>query len=398
MNAEVICVGTELLMGNVVNTNATRVSALCTTLGINVYHQSVVGDNHGRLLDAIDTAFRRSDCIFLCGGLGPTYDDITKETVAEYLKLDLVFDDRAFRQIDDFFKAIGHEMADNNRKQAYIIEGSQALYNSRGTAPGIYLEYQGKIVILLPGPPYELEGMLAEWIAPLLLKKHEGVIVSKTIHIYGMGESLVETKLLDLMESGLNPSVAPYAKTGEVEIRVSAKAADEGTALGRIDPVLHEIERRLGDVIYGIDVANLAQALKLEIQARQIHCSLYDGFTYGQCAQRLGEVPGVGMDLIVEAAASHYPTPADYQRFGLEKAQELLVEGGCAVSIVGNYSFADTDVAFGEAYFTYVDHQGSAQEILHFDRHRRNDENQIHYLAASKVLDLTRRSIKKGAL
>ena len=226
-NAEILCVGTELLLGEVVNTNAAYISRELAKLGISVYHTSVVGDNPQRLSEAVKTALKNADLLVLSGGLGPTYDDLTKETVAEALGLPMVRDENILREIEDYFASSGRKMPPNNAKQADIPLGAIALKNRTGTAPGIFIEKDEKVVILLPGPPFELIPMFEEFVFPRLRGMSNKVLVSHNIHIMGMGESEVETHLIDLMKNSTNPTLAPYAKEGEMRLRIGALVSDE---------------------------------------------------------------------------------------------------------------------------------------------------------------------------
>ena len=230
MTAEIICVGTELLLGNIVNTNAAFLSEKLAYLGINCYFQTVVGDNRDRLLSVINTALSRADILIFSGGLGPTEDDLTKETVAEALGKKLIRDKWAEQEIADYFALRGRIPTDNNWKQADVIEGCEILYNKNGTAPGIFVSEGEKTVILLPGPPLELKSMFTDSVMPKLQQKCGQVFYSQTVKIVGPGESSVETQILDMLNTQENPTIAPYAKTGEVHLRVTARAKDEKEA------------------------------------------------------------------------------------------------------------------------------------------------------------------------
>lgn len=289
MKAEIISVGTELLLGDVVNTNAAYLSKECALLGIDVFHQCVIGDNPKRLEDVLSESLKRSDCLILTGGLGPTYDDLTKETVAKHFGKGLVLNHQELSKIQAFFDKINHEMQDNNRKQAMIIEGASPLYNARGTAPGIYLEEGEKIVILLPGPPAEMRYMFEHEVKPLLIAKQEMPLFSTNVHIFGMGESEVESRLYQIMTTSLNPTVAPYAKTGEVELRISAKARNQEEAEIYLQPMIKQVREALGDVIYGIDVDSLQDACLQACFKSQTTLSVVDTMG-GSFAQRLADI------------------------------------------------------------------------------------------------------------
>lgn len=253
MIAELISVGTELLLGNIVNTNAAFLSEECAKLGLSVYYQTVVGDNRERLKETIEAAKSRADVIILGGGLGPTEDDLTKETAAEVFEKQLVMDEHSRKLITNYFEKLGRTntaITENNWKQAMVPEGCIVVDNDNGTAPGIIMEENGKIVILLPGPPNELVPMWKKSIAPYLKTKQPDTIESLTLKICGMGESSVETEILDLIDVQTNPTIATYAKTGEVHVRITAKAETSDAAKELMKPVVREIESRLGNYIY----------------------------------------------------------------------------------------------------------------------------------------------------
>ena len=268
MNAEILCVGTELLLGDIVNTNAAYIARSLAAIGVNVYHQSVVGDNPERLKGSLDLALSRADLVVMTGGLGPTYDDLTKETVAEKFGLPMELHRPSLDRITAYFKRVNRVMTHNNEKQAWMPKGARVFPNNYGTAPGLAVQEGEKIVILLPGPPKEMEPMFAEEVVPYLKSFSDTVLLSHTVHIFGMGESAVEDKLKDYMLAHLNPTVAPYAKTGEVQLRVTASAQDEQTANTLIQPVLADIQRILGNVVYGIDVGTLQNAFVQELKRK----------------------------------------------------------------------------------------------------------------------------------
>lgn len=246
MVAELISVGTEILLGTIVNTNASFLAEKCALLGLSIYYQSVVGDNEKRLEETLKTALDRSDVVILSGGLGPTQDDLTKETVARVMNRELVLDKHSKERIEEYFKKSQTKtITENNWKQALIPKGAIVVDNDNGTAPGVIIEEGGKSVILLPGPPNELIPMFNKDIYPYLNKLQPEIILSSMVKICGVGESTVETMIKDLIDSQTNPTVAPYAKTGEVHLRVTAKAKDEEEAKKLIKPVVKELKARL---------------------------------------------------------------------------------------------------------------------------------------------------------
>ena len=232
MKAEIIAVGTEILLGDILNTNAQYLALQLAELGIDVHYQSVVGDNPQRLKDTIFHAFSRASLIITTGGLGPTEDDLTKETGAEYFDEELVLDERALKRIENYFNKVGRKMTENNRKQAFVPKNSTVLYNDNGTAPGIIIEKNNKILVMLPGPPKETVPMFEQQVKPYLAKKQEYTFVSRVLRIAGVGESSMETIVKDLIDSQTNPSIAPYAKDAESILRITAKAKDKQQAEG----------------------------------------------------------------------------------------------------------------------------------------------------------------------
>lgn len=294
MTAEIICVGTELLLGNIVNTNAAFLSEKLAYLGINCYFQTVVGDNRDRLLSVINTALSRADILIFSGGLGPTEDDLTKETVAEALGKKLIRDKWAEQEIADYFALRGHIPTDNNWKQADVIEGCEILYNKNGTAPGIFVSEGEKTVILLPGPPLELKSMFTDSVMPKLQQKCGQVFYSQTVKIVGPGESSVETQILDMLNTQENPTIAPYAKTGEVHLRVTARAKDEKEAREKTAPVVEELYRRFGNAVYTTDAdETLEMALTKLLIKKKYTMTTAESCTGGMIAARMVNAPGV---------------------------------------------------------------------------------------------------------
>lgn len=294
MTAEIICVGTELLLGNIVNTNAAFLSEKLAYLGINCYFQTVVGDNRDRLLSVINTALSRADILIFSGGLGPTEDDLTKETVAEALGKKLIRDKWAEQEIADYFALRGRIPTDNNWKQADVIEGCEILYNKNGTAPGIFVSEGEKTVILLPGPPLELKSMFTDSVMPKLQQKCGQVFYSQTVKIVGPGESSVETQILDMLDTQDNPTIAPYAKTGEVHLRVTARAKDEKEAREKTAPVVEELYRRFGNAVYTTDAdETLEMALTKLLIKKKYTMTTAESCTGGMIAARMINAPGV---------------------------------------------------------------------------------------------------------
>lgn len=293
MKAEIIAVGTEILVGDIVNTNAQFLSRELFNLGIDMYYQTVAGDNLLRLKEAIRLAFDRADMVIFSGGLGPTEDDLTKETVAEYFGVPLLFHEEIKEEIKEYLKGYAKNgYPESNWKQAYIPEGAMVLHNARGTAPGVILEKDGKIAVLLPGPPRELLPMFTEQVVPYLRTKSEFVMESKIVRLFGIGEAKVGEIVSDLMEGG-NPTVAPYAKDNEVVLRIAAKGKMKAEAEEMIEVTRKEIERRLGAYIYGYDEETMAKTTAALLMERQLTIAFAESCTAGLVTATLGDIPGV---------------------------------------------------------------------------------------------------------
>ena len=268
MTAEIICVGTEILLGNIVNTNSAYLAEKCAYLGLSNYYQVVVGDNEERLLETINTAKSRADVIFLVGGLGPTEDDLTKETAAKAFNVELVMDEEAKNNLVTILTNRGINITNNNFKQALVPKGSIVLYNKNGTAPGIIMEEDEKVVIMLPGPPNEFVPMVDNQVVPYFLKKGtDDVIYSRVVKLVGVGESKVAEEISDLI-SMTNPTVATYAKTGEVHIRVTASAANDDEAKALVKPVVKKLKAMYPDNVYSTNADETLERAVVELLSK----------------------------------------------------------------------------------------------------------------------------------
>lgn len=298
MITELISVGTEILLGNIVNTNSAYLSEKCALLGLNVYYQDVVGDNEGRMRNVICTALNRSDVVILTGGLGPTEDDITKEVTADLMGMPLEEDSHSRKQIDKYLKEYEknnpqRRITKNNYKQAMVPKGAIVLDNHNGTAPGLILEKKGKTAILLPGPPNEMKPMFEEYIVPYLQKNQPEIIVSQMVKISGIGESQVAEEIQDLIESQTNPTIAPYAKTGEVHLRVTASAENEKACKKLIKPVVKELKKRFGENVFATDESKTLEEAVIDLlKEKDLKLSLAESLTGGMIAQRIVNVSG----------------------------------------------------------------------------------------------------------
>ena len=289
---EILSVGTELLLGNIANTDAQMLSQGLSELGLNVFWHTVVGDNLQRAEEAVALAKQRADIIITTGGLGPTCDDLTKNVLAEAFGKKLVFDEGAAQRIRSYFQRTGRPMTDNNLQQAMLPEGCTILENDWGTAPGCAFEAEGCHVIMLPGPPSECRPMFQYRAKPYLLSLSEGVIASHTIKLFGIGESSMEAQLRDQMNAMSNPTLAPYAKEGECELRVTAKAATDGEAQALLRPTVEQVRALFGDKVYGVDVPSLEYVVIQALKTKDLTLGVAESCTGGLIAKRLTDVPG----------------------------------------------------------------------------------------------------------
>ena len=354
-NAEILCVGTELLLGEVINTNVAYLGKALARLGISVYRTSVVGDNQTRLRDAVKSALSNSDLLILSGGLGPTYDDLTKETVAETLGLPMVRDEKILAEIENYFASSGRIMPPNNAKQADIPQGAIALKNRTGTAPGIFIEHNEKVVVLLPGPPFELCPMFDEFVFPRLREMSDKILISHNIHIMGMGESEVEMHLLELMKSSVNPSLAPYAKEGEMRLRVSALAQSEEEGEKMCREMIEKVKLSpVGEHIYALDAEYIEKLVVEKLKERKITLSVAESCTGGYLAKRITDVAGASAVFAGGFVTYSNEAKIDLLNVNLETLQNLsAVSSEVAIEMaMGARSKLDTDIAIsitGEA-------------------------------------------------
>lgn len=319
MIVELISVGTEILLGNIVNTNAAFLSEKCAQLGLSLYYQTVVGDNPERLEETLRLALGRSDVVILGGGLGPTQDDLTKEITAKVFGKNLVEDAHTRVRIQKYFETRGiKEITENNWKQALVPEGARVVDNDNGTAPGLILEENGKIAILLPGPPNEMKPMFNQDIFPYLHQKQPETIVSEMIKICGIGESKAETMIADLIAAQTNPTIATYAKTGEVYLRVTAKAENETAAKKLMKPVIRELKVRFGANIYTTDEqVNLEDAVVQLLKEQKLTLTTVESCTGGLFTGRLVNVQGASE--VLKQGFITYSNKAKRKLIGVKK-------------------------------------------------------------------------------
>ena len=290
-NTEILSVGTELLLGHVTNTDARDISELLSRIGVNVRWHTVVGDNPGRLRECVEIAKSRADVIITTGGLGPTCDDLTKKVLAEAFGLPLVRNEAEYRGLYDYIRP-DREFTPNNFAQADLPEGCTVFHNNWGTAPGCAFEAEGKIVVMMPGPPGECVPMFKACAVPYLQKLSDELIVSHSLRIFGIGESTVDQIFRDEMNAMSNPSMAPYAKECDCLLQITAKARSAQEAETMIRPVMERARRSLGDVVYGVDVECLEEAVLQLLKEHPATFAAAESCTGGDIARRFTELPG----------------------------------------------------------------------------------------------------------
>lgn len=347
MKAEIIAIGTEILLGDIINSNAQYLAQELAALGIDMYYQQVVGDNEIRIMHAFDEAYSRSDIIITTGGLGPTDDDITKEVAAKYFNKELIEDENSTKKIRDYFKFRERAMTQNNLKQGLIPEGATVINNNNGTAPGVIMEDNNKIMIILPGPPKEMKPMFEESVKPYLQEKSDSILVSRVVKILGIGESAVAEEIKDLIDAQTNPTIAPYAKDVGVMLRITAKAETKDEALKLIEPIEEEIKNRLGDNVYATEDINIEEVVARLLIEKKLTISTAESCTGGMIASYLINYPGIS-EVFLEGAVT-YSNEAKHNRLGVNN--DILNQYG-AVSeetaremAIGIAKTANTDVS-----------------------------------------------------
>ncbi|WP_338452117.1 competence/damage-inducible protein A [Niallia oryzisoli] len=352
MHAEIIAVGSELLLGQIVNTNARFLSRTFADMGINVFYHTVVGDNAGRLKAAIEIAENRADMIIFTGGLGPTKDDLTKETIAAHLQRPLVTDERAMESIEAYFKRVGRTMSENNRKQALVIEGSEVLPNDHGMAPGMIFSTENHIYMLFPGPPKEMEPMFLTYARPNIMNKLQvqEKIISRVLRFFGIGESQLETEIDDLIDAQTNPTIAPLAGDGEVTLRITAKHQSEAAAAQLIDDTEKLILDRVGEYFYGYDETSLMSELARLLKEKKLTIAAAESLTGGMFEKELTSIPGAG-SLLMGGVVCYHP---QVKQNVLHVKEETIAHHGvvsteCAAELAENVASlmnADIGISF----------------------------------------------------
>lgn len=293
MKAEIITVGTEILLGDILNTNTHYLSNELANMGVDVYYQITVGDNENRLLNQLEESFRRSDLVVLTGGLGPTQDDLTKEVCAKYFNLDMEFHQPSWDKIIEIHNKMKRTPTENNKKQAYFPVNSIILPNEYGTAPGCIMEKDNKTIIVMPGPPREMKPMFDNFVKPFLQKNSEDILKSKVIRIIGVGESKVENDLLDLIQKQVNPTIATYAKDGECTVRITAKGKTVEEVEKLILPVVKEIKNRFKETVYGEDETTIEDEVAKILVKNNLTISVAESCTGGMVSSSLINYPGI---------------------------------------------------------------------------------------------------------
>ena len=411
-SAELIAVGTELLLGNIANTDAQMLSEGLAELGINVYYHSVVGDNPERLRSVVETAKTRADIIITTGGLGPTYDDLTKEVLAECFGKKLVLHEPSLERIKRYFEEkLPHRvMTENNIRQAMLPEDCTVLDNDWGTAPGCAFEAEGVHVIMLPGPPSECEAMYKYRAVPYLRNLSDEPIWSRNLRIFGMGESYVEDRLYDMMTELTNPTLAPYAKEGEVLLRVTAKAKTFEQADAVMQEVIDELYRRLGDVIYCEDgYSGLAETVFAKLGERGMTLAAAESCTGGLFSGELTEFPGASK--VFRGAVVAYADEVKRELLGVD-ADVLSEKGAVSAEVAamlaeGAAKRLNADIGIGITGLAGPDGDGSDKpvgrvyiglwardhaEVREFDLG--NERRRVRMFAVKYAFDMVRKYLR----
>src|SRR5690606_9679143 len=316
LRAEMLSIGTELLLGQVVDTNAAYISERLAQLGIDLYFRHTVGDNRLRLAAVLSHALVRSDIVITSGGLGPTQDDLTKEVVAGLFAEPLEERPEAVRHIEEVLARAGRPVSQNNLRQALFPPSAELIPNPVGTAPGMWLEREGRLIICLPGVPAELKAMMEQTVVPRLAERRGGGLLrSRTLRFFGIGESALEEAIADLIEAQSNPTIAPYAGTGDVKVRLTARASSEAEALSLIEPVEVEIRSRLGAYLYGYDDDTLEGVVGRHLRSRGWRLAVAESCTGGLVSHLLTNVPG-SSDYLLESVVA-YSNEAKERRLGV---------------------------------------------------------------------------------
>lgn len=402
---ELISVGTEILLGDILNTDAQYLSIELAKLGISVIHQSTVGDNRERLLAQLDEAAKRSDIIILSGGLGPTPDDLTKEVCCEFFGKEMFLHEPTVEKIKKYFSSKGIEMAQNNLKQAMLPKDCVIFPNDNGTAPGMAIEKDGVHILVLPGPPRELKPMFQNCAVPYLMQFSDRIIVSHNIRTFGIGESSMAEKVNDLFDAQ-NPTVAPYAKDGEALLRVTAMAKTKEDAESLCEPVIEEIKKRLDAYVYGVDYNCIEEAVVEKLKEHHLKVATAESCTGGLIAKRITDVPGASE--VFECGIISYANGIKHKVLGVSEddlnkygavsepvakqmAQGALKVSGAdiAVSVTG-IAGPDSDSTGKPVGLVYIGLADKGNVWVREIRTSRRDRSYNRYVSASNALNMIR--------
>ncbi len=402
---ELISVGTEILLGDILNTDAQYLSIELAKLGISVIHQSTVGDNRERLLAQLDEAAKRSDIIILSGGLGPTPDDLTKEVCCEFFGKEMFLHEPTVEKIKKYFSSKGIEMAQNNLKQAMLPKDCVIFPNDNGTAPGMAIEKDGVHILVLPGPPRELKPMFQNCAVPYLMQFSDRIIVSHNIRTFGIGESSMAEKVNDLFDAQ-NPTVAPYAKDGEALLRVTAMAKTKEDAESLCEPIIEEIKKRLDTYVYGVDYNCIEEAVVGMLKEHHLKVATAESCTGGLIAKRITDVPGASE--VFECGIISYANGIKHKVLGVSEddlnkygavsepvakqmAQGALKVSGAdiAVSVTG-IAGPDSDSTGKPVGLVYIGLADKENVWVREIRTSRRDRSYNRYVSASNALDMIR--------
>lgn len=402
---ELISVGTEILLGDILNTDAQYLSIELAKLGISVIHQSTVGDNRERLLAQLDEAAKRSDIIILSGGLGPTPDDLTKEVCCEFFGKEMFLHEPTVEKIKEYFSSKGIEMAQNNLKQAMLPKDCVIFPNDNGTAPGMAIEKDGVHILVLPGPPRELKPMFQNCAVPYLMQFSDRIIVSHNIRTFGIGESSMAENVNDLFDAQ-NPTVAPYAKDGEALLRVTAMAKTKEDAESLCEPIIEEIKKRLDAYVYGVDYNCIEEAVVGMLKEHHLKVATSESCTGGLIAKRITDVPGASE--VFECGIISYANAIKHKVLGVSEdnlnkygavsepvakqmAQGALKVSGAdiAVSVTG-IAGPDSDSTGKPVGLVYIGLADKENVWVREIRTSRRDRSYNRYVSASNALDMIR--------
>ncbi|MTH51788.1 competence/damage-inducible protein A [Bacillus mangrovi] len=398
---EIIAVGSELLLGQIANTNAQFISSELAEMGFNTYYHTVAGDNAERLTAAIETARSRSNVIIFTGGLGPTKDDLTKETIAANLNRRLVMDEEAMASIERYFKKIDRKMSENNRKQALVLEGSRILKNETGMAPGMAFESEGIHYILLPGPPSEMRPMFSNYARPYLLEQlgEQEQIISRVLRYFAIGESQLEAELEDLIDSQSNPTIAPLAGEGEVTLRLTCRHKEATTAVQLLNETEQKINERVGEYFYGYENTSIMQVLTDELMERKITIASAESLTGGLFSEQLTTVKGTSSVLMGGIVCYTNEMKENVLRVDPETLEkEGAVSEQCARELAENIrSIAGSDIGIsftGEAGPEPMEGHPAGTVFIGIAS---SEETEVHRLALAGSRDgIRKRSVKYG--